>query len=319
MPKKKESAFGLWKASRVLRSSSHWKKKRLGEYLVWAAVRSYLFLFPAAISFLMTPLWPVTLLYVHTSVRAGEQAKNRVAQTLPSYSTNPLAEQLLAQKPLSRVMERAPKEGRLSLLCLVSRDHPRWTGVLQRMEVKASLRKVESAVESFELYDQIIDGYDKIDVSRLSSDLFLVSFWQKGILFLPSHLYQSLYEKKRVSSEVVSYTYHLTHAPSSMHFAAGRITLHALASGLTEYGEEDYWEGDFGLLGKIFEGKIWTESLTQLSQSDLALAFLAEAAEKKRSLKRILEESREAIPVNLRDGCKEHSKSAEELVKALAP
>lgn len=170
------------------------------------------------------------------------------------------------------------KDKNIYLTCLESSDDKLYIGLWHSLVINSTLKNVTSIIEDFEKYHDFFEGIEASKIIKnIDLDKWIVEFENKSpIFFIPNIHYQMEYKKIPVLNGAM-YKYHLSslYLQSSITFSDGLIFLKE-EDGITKFYELDFFNANWGVLGKITGSKIWNDSVKELAISDLELKYKAE-------------------------------------------
>ncbi len=182
------------------------------------------------------------------------------------------------------VKEPTPPTGRddqdpVSVLCLDTPGNRFHIGVVQRMQVHASLEKLAKVVEGFDSYVDLFPGYASIKVKSREGNRVITSWEQKiPIFFIPNVHYEMIYQIAAGSTDDPNtkiYRYQLL-KKGDLRESDGFIVLRKISPDETRYLEVDFFDAEWGAAETFAPSRIWTDSVDGLYLSDLAFQLKAE-------------------------------------------
>jgi hypothetical protein len=166
----------------------------------------------------------------------------------------------------------------IHLTCLESSDDKLYIGLWHSLVINSELKNVTSVIEDFENYHDVFEGIEASKIIKnIDLDKWIVQFENKSpVFFIPNIHYQMEYKKIPVLNGAM-YKYHLSnlYPQNNITFSDGLILLKE-ENGVTKFYELDFFNANWGVLGKIAGSNIWSDSVKELAISDLELKFKTE-------------------------------------------
>ncbi len=181
----------------------------------------------------------------------------------------------------------------VQLKCLETPGNPDYIGVLQSMNISASMQRVEAVLDNVNQYSEIFSGFQDIHVISQDGNQFL-TFWEQNIpLFLiPNIKYKIQYIVNKTNPDKKIYRYKLKEV-SQIKESDGLIVLERVSNEITRYFELDFYDADWGMLKTIAPGRIWRGSVESIYLSDISIKLRSENSEW--STKKVVEESQKIL------------------------
>lgn len=169
---------------------------------------------------------------------------------------------------------RAQASG-VGLTCIATPGDGKYVGVVQRMEIAASLAEVDAVLADVSHYRDLFPGLvDVHEVPGSRDGNRYVTAWEQRVplFFVPNTRYELTYLVSRIGGERIVYRYRLARSRDLTN-SDGVVVLEAAGPSRTRFTEYDFFNARWGLLP---ERAVWRESLRGSVASDLAIKLKAE-------------------------------------------
>lgn len=164
----------------------------------------------------------------------------------------------------------------VSVTCLETSGQKYYIGIVQNMRVKAPIQKLQEVVSDIGSYVDLFPGYAAIQVTSREGPRLVTAWEQKvPVFFIPNVHYEMIYQLDLVNPNTKIYRYQLS-KKTTLRESDGFIVLEKISDSETRYLEVDFFDADWGMAESFAPGRIWTDSVDGLYQSDLAFLLKAE-------------------------------------------
>lgn len=179
---------------------------------------------------------------------------------------------LKAWPPRTRQNPPAPA---LRLDCYTTPGNSSYVGVGQWLTITAPLERVARVLDDFGHYAELFPDLKRVSVVSRSGPT-LETAWEEDIpvFFIPNGKYHLTYWLDATAEGRKTYRYQLEEV-GHLKRSDGLIVIES-APGGTYYTELDFIDANWGLLKTLAPGKIWTETISDIARSDLAIELRAE-------------------------------------------
>lgn len=163
----------------------------------------------------------------------------------------------------------------IDLTCVATPGDGKYVGLVQRMEIAASLREVDSVLADVAHYRELFPGLvDVHEVPGSRDGNRYVTAWEQRVpvFFIPNTRYELTYLVSRIAGERIVYRYRLARSGAVTN-SDGIVVLEARGPNRTRFTEYDFFNARWGILP---ERAVWRESLRGSVASDLAIKLKAE-------------------------------------------
>jgi hypothetical protein len=174
------------------------------------------------------------------------------------------------------LLVKEPSQEPVSVTCLETPGRKFYIGVVQNMRVKAPIQKLQEIVSDFGSYAELFNGYAAVREESRDGDR-ITTYWEQKIpvFFIPNVRYRMIYQLSVADPNVKIYRYRLSKKGDLLE-SDGFIVLEKISDAETRYIETDFFDANWGILTTFAPGRIWTDSVDGLYQSDLAFLLKAE-------------------------------------------
>lgn len=163
----------------------------------------------------------------------------------------------------------------IDLTCVATPGDGKYVGLVQRMEIAASLREVDSILADVAHYRDLFPGLvDVQEVPGSRDGNRYATAWEQRVhvFFIPNTRYELTYLVSHPAEDRIVYRYRLARRGDVTN-SDGLVVLAAAGPNRTRFTEYDFFNARWGILP---EGMVWRESLRGSVASDLAIKMKAE-------------------------------------------